>query len=110
MTTYSVRCRNSACRHRRVSPTHPDDYKQRYRCPSCKTFAGWRIEARAYNKRELCGCGMSPLYPHRRGKYKYCEHHPEGPYNQAKRQGVADDDIPLAYMPAKPCTSDTPPF
>jgi hypothetical protein len=35
MTTYSIRCRNSRCRHRRVSKTHPDDYKIVPKCAAC---------------------------------------------------------------------------
>ncbi len=104
MSTYSLRCRVKACRHRRVGTKHPDDYKQTYRCPSCGSMAGWRIENRDYNKKDLCGCGQSPTYPHRTGKYKYCDFHPMGFYNQAKRAGVPDEDIPLEYLgtPMKP--------
>lgn len=98
MTTYSVRCRHKACRHRRVSETHPDAYKRVYRCPMCGHTKGWRIEKRDYNKVALCGCGQSPTYPHRVGKYKFCDFHPEGFINQARRSGATDDDIPLEMM------------
>lgn len=102
MSTYSVRCRNSSCRYRRVSKRHPDSYKLVPRCPECKERKGWRIEQRAYNRRDLCGCGQSPAYPHRKGKYKFCDHHPHGFYHQAKRQGASDDEIPFEYMPSTP--------
>lgn len=110
MTTYSVRCRNSACRHRRVSETHPDKYKQQYRCPSCKQLKGWRLEGRAYNKKDLCTCGQVPLYPHRKGKHPLCDHHPQGFYNQAKRRGVSDDDIPLEHLGKPMKETDDCPF
>lgn len=108
--TYNVRCRNSKCRHRRVAKIHPDDYKVVPRCTACNERKGWRIENKQYNKRDICTCGQSPLYPHRKGKYKYCDHHPQGFYNQAKRQGVADDELPLDLLgrPLKP--SETCPF
>lgn len=109
MATYSVRCRNSSCRHRRVSKRHPDSYKLVPACPVCGERKGWRIEQRDYNHRDLCGCGQSPTYPHRKGKYKFCDHHPQGFYHQAKRQGVPDDDIPLEHIGA-PCTTDAAPF
>lgn len=110
MSTYSVRCRVAACRHRRVSTKHPDEYKQAYRCPSCKALAGWRIENRDYNKTPMCSCGQSPLYPHRVGKYKFCDHHPQGFYNQAKRQGVPDDDIPLEHLGREMKENEPVPF
>jgi hypothetical protein len=98
MTTYSVRCRHRACRHRRVTKTHPDQYKVVPKCPACGERKGWRIEQRAYNKRGLCLCsgpaGNSGGFPHR-VTHPLCEHHPKGLYNQLKRQGVADDDMPL---------------
>lgn len=108
MPTYSVRCRHHACRHRRVSTVHPDHYKRRYRCPMCKNLKGWRIERRDYNKKSICSCGQSPHYPHRVGKYKFCDFHPEGFINQARRRGDTDDDIPLCMMgvpmaPEAPC-------
>lgn len=110
MTTYSLRCRVASCRHRRVGTKHPDEYKQVYRCPSCKALAGWRIENRDYNKTPMCGCGQSPLYPHRKAKYKFCDFHPQGFYNQAKRQGVPDESIPLEYIGKKMKESDPCPF
>lgn len=107
MATYSVRCRNSACRHRRVTTKHPDDYILVPRCTECGSRKGWRIENRAYNRRDMCTCGQSPTYPHRVGKYRFCDFHPQGFYNQAKRQGVHDDDIPLEYL-GRPCGKDEP--
>lgn len=97
--TYSVRCRNSACRHRRVTKIHPADYKLIPRCTACGERKGWRLESRDYNKKDLCGCGQSPLYPHRKGKYPCCDFHPNGAYNQAKRRGVEDKDIPFEEIP-----------
>lgn len=108
MASYSLRCRNYKCRHRRISKIHPDDAKLVYRCPSCKKKKGWRIENRAYNKKDLCTCGKVPLYPHRKGKHKYCTYHPEGIYNQAKRQGVPDEDIPYEHMPHRNMEEDEP--
>lgn len=110
MTTYSVRCRHNACRHRRVSKRHPDEYKVVPRCSSCGHRKGWRIEARKYNKRDLCACGQSPEYPHRVGKYKFCDHHPDGFYNQAKRAGAKDADIPLEHLGRKMKTEEPCPF
>lgn len=110
MTTYSVRCRDSACRHRRVLKRHPDSYLIVPKCAICGQRKGWRIEQRAYNRRDLCSCGKSPLYPHRVGKYKFCDHHPRGYYNQAKRQGVADDDIPVEYLGQPMKETDDCPF
>jgi hypothetical protein len=105
MTAYSVRCRNSACRHRRVTRTHPDEYKVVPPCPCCDAKAGWRIEGRTYNKRNLCRCG-GPLnletampFPHKT-THPLCDQHPLGYYNQAKRAGVPDEDIPEEFRPA----------
>lgn len=103
MSTWSVRCRHFACRMRRVSRVNPiaDDSK----CPSCGSTKGWRIEQRTYNKRNLCHCS-GPLgrdgaqFPHNT-THPECDQHQSGFYNQAKRRGVTDDDIPLAHMPAK---------
>jgi hypothetical protein len=100
MATYSLRCRNYLCRHRYVSHTFP--YKQPPACPVCLKKAGWRVEGRAYNKRNLCRCG-GPIgrdgpIPHNTG-HPYCDHHPLGPYNQAKRAGVEDHDIPAEFRP-----------
>lgn len=103
MATYSVRCRNSKCRHRRVAATHPDDYKVVPRCPACGERRGWRIEARAYNQRGLCDCdGPSTTkgqqFPHNT-THPLCDHHPHGFYNQARARGVAHDEIPVEYRP-----------
>ncbi len=108
MATYSLRCRLNACRHRRVSKIHPDDALRTYKCPSCNTYSGWRIENRDYNKKDLCSCGKTGLYPHRVGKHKFCDFHPQGFYNQAMRAGATIDDIPLEFMgvlmkPDDPC-------
>lgn len=104
MTTYSVRCRNSACRHRRVSGTHPNEYKRVPKCDFCGKRFGWRIEGRGYNKRNLCNCG-GPIniktampFPHNKN-HPMCDHHPDGYYHQAKMRGVEDTDIPMEYLP-----------
>jgi len=103
VSTWSVRCRNGQCRHRRVSRTHPDDYKVVPRCPVCGSRKGWRIEQRAYNKRGLCHCA-GPLgrdnepFPHRI-THPSCDQHPHGIYNQARARGVAHDDVPIEYRP-----------
>ncbi len=101
MTTYSLRCRLTSCRHRRVGTVHPDDALRTYKCPSCNTYSGWRIENRDYNRRDLCGCGKTGLYPHRVGKHKFCDFHPHGPYNQAMRAGATIDDVPLDHLPVR---------
>lgn len=103
MSTWSVRCRVSSCRHRRVSSTHPDDYKVIPACPVCGQRKGWRIEQRAYNKRGLCHCNGPDMtkgehFPHR-VTHRYCDYHPAGFYNQARARGVAHDDIPKEYWP-----------
>lgn len=103
MTTYSVRCRNSQCRHRRVSHTHPDDYRIIPRCPVCGNRKGWRIENRDYNKRGLCHCNGPDMvrgehFPHRI-THPYCDHHPHGFYNQARARGVAHEDVPEEFRP-----------
>lgn len=103
VTTYSLRCRNSACRHRRVAATHPDDYKVVPRCPVCGATNGWRIEGRAYNRRGLCKCSgpeqaFGRWFPHRT-THPLCDQHPHGFYNQARAQGVAHDEIPEEYRP-----------
>lgn len=105
MATYSVRCRNCQCRHRRVINIHPDDYKIVPACDACGKHVGWRIEGRAYNKKNLCHCGgpINPKtampFPHR-PTHPMCDQHPLGYYNQAKRAGIEDNDIPLEYRPA----------
>ncbi len=96
MTTYSVRCRHHACRHRRVTKVHPEDYKVVPKCSVCGNRKGWRIEGRQYLKRDRCYCAGYP-HPHRKTSSKYCDFHPQGFYNQAKRQGVKDEDIPLEF-------------
>lgn len=115
MTTYSVRCRHHACRHRRVTRTHPDDYKVVPRCPACGHRKGWRIEGREYNRRGLCDCDGPEVgqrhgmhYPHRT-THPLCDHHPAGLRNQLLARGVPEDELPLEAM-GKPCNSDTPPF
>lgn len=102
MTTYSVRCRHKACRHRRISKTHPDEYKVVPRCPACGNRKGWRIEVRDYNKRGLCKCDGPSMckgqyFPHNT-THPLCDHHPRGLYNQAKRQGISDTDLPLELL------------
>lgn len=113
MTTYSVRCRHKACRHRRVTHTHPDEYQVVPVCPVCGNRKGWRIEQRAYNKTNLCHCGGpvgrdGPI-PHNT-THPMCEHHPEGMRNQMKRAGVADDDMPLEALGRKMKETDACPF
>ncbi len=104
VTTYSVRCCNSKCRHRRVTKTNPFDYKVIPKCESCNQVAGWRIESRAYNKRNLCYCGgpINPKngmsYPHK-SNHPMCDQHPYGYYNQAIARGVEHYDIPAEYRP-----------
>lgn len=103
MSSWSVRCRHTACRHRRVVKTHPDDYKVVPRCPACGHRKGWRIEQRQYAKRNLCRCS-GPLgrngepFPHKKD-HPCCEQHPHGIYNQARARGVAHSDIPEEYWP-----------
>lgn len=96
MTTYSVRCRHNACRHRRVVHTHPDEYKVVPACPACGNRKGWRIEQRAYNKRDLCRCagvvGRDGNYPHNT-THPFCDQHPQGMINQMKRSGMSDQEI-----------------
>jgi len=74
-------------------------------CPACGSTKGWRYEARAYNKSNLCRCSGPELaqelgknFPHRT-THPYCDHHPHGPYNQARARGVAHGDIPKEYHP-----------
>ena len=110
MATYSVRCRHSACRHRRVAKRNPATYVIVPMCAACGERKGWRIEQRAYNRRNICGCGQSPLYPHRVGLYKFCDHHPRGFYNQAKRLGVEDADIPVEHLGQPMKETDECPF
>lgn len=111
MTTYSLRCRNGKCRHRRVGHIHPDDYKLVPRCTSCGLRSGWRIEGREYNKRNLCNCSgvvsERGNFPHRKGRHPMCEFHPEGVANQARRAGVGMEDIPFEYL-GTPMKEDQP--
>lgn len=111
MTTYSVRCKVAACRHRRVIDRHPDEYKRPPKCPMCGSKNGWRIENRDYNKRNLCHCS-SVVFPDGRSAphqttHPLCDRHPQGFYNQAKLRGVADEDIPLEHL-GKPMKEDEP--
>lgn len=106
MTTYSVRCRNYKCRHRRVVRTHPDEYKRVPACPVCGRRVGWRIEQRAYSKRNLCHCSGpemtqvdGKMFPHKLAQHRFCDHHPHGFYNQARARGVAHEEIPKEYWP-----------
>ncbi len=114
MTTYSVRCRNSACRHRRVARVHPDEAKLTKRCESCNQVAGWRIENRDYNKRKLCQCNGTGLIDGREWghntSHPYCEQNPNGPRNQALARGVAPEDLPLELMGRKMGPDDPCPF
>lgn len=107
MTTYSVRCRHKACRHRRVTTRHPDSYVRPPRCLSCGQCKGWRIESRAYNQRNLCRCGALH-YPHR-AHHPMCDNHPRGHVNQALRAGATWDDIPLDML-GTPCTTSEAPW
>lgn len=110
MATYSIRCRNSACRHRRVARTHPDDYKVAPRCPVCDTTKGWRIEGRQFRRHQSrCTCSGPEMqfgrwYPHRTN-HPLCDQHPHGFYNQARARGVAHEDIPEEY---RPCLKEEP--
>lgn len=114
MSTYSIRCRVDKCRHRRVSKTHPDDYVIVPPCEVCGSTNGWRIERRDYNKRDLCLCS-GPLgrnnepFPHNK-THPECDRHPQGFYNQAKRRGVADEDIPLEHLGIQMKETDDCPF
>lgn len=104
MTIYSVRCRNSACRHRRISTVHPDNAKRVIRCDSCKKLAGWRIERRDYNRRNLCSCSGPEVcqehgknFPHK-ATHPLCDSNPNGRRNQAERRGIPFEDLPLELM------------
>lgn len=105
MTTYSVRCRHHACRHRRVTAIHPDDYKVVPRCPACGQRKGWRIESRAFRRHQKrCWCSGPDMafgrhFPHQ-PSHPLCDLHPHGFYNQARARGVAHEDIPKEYRPA----------
>lgn len=114
MATYSVRCRDSACRHRRVLKRHPDTYVVVPKCAICGERKGWRIEGRAYNKRGLCSCSGPEMckgqyFPHN-PTHPLCEKHPRGEYNQLKRRGVADDEMPLDLLGESMKETDECPF
>lgn len=116
MTTYSVRCRDGYCRHRKVLPRHPDSYKRIPACPICKQRKGWRLEGREYNQRNLCTCSGPEAgqehgknFPHQR-THPLCDHHPQGPYNQAKARGLSDEDIPLDHLGKRMKQNDPVPF
>lgn len=101
MTTYSVRCRNAQCRHRRVSTVHPDQYIATPRCAACGLQRGWRIEQRTYNKKKLCNCSGPAMlkaqqFPHKT-THHYCDQHPKGYYNQARHMGIPHDEIPVEF-------------
>lgn len=110
MTTYSIRCRNHACRHRRVTSIHPDDYKVVPRCPRCGERKGWRIESRAFRRNQTrCWCSGPEMafgrhFPHQ-PDHPLCDQHPHGFYNQARARGVAHEDIPHGYRPKNQSTS-----
>lgn len=113
MSTYSIRCRNSACRHRRVTRVHPDEYIRVPRCAVCGKTSGWRIEDRAYNRRGLCRCDGPTMaggkhFPHRT-THPLCDNNPDGERNQALRRGVPVDDLPLELM-GEHCGTDEAPF
>lgn len=110
--TYSVRCRK--CRHRRVTDTHPDAYRVVPACQKCGQRAGWRIEGRAYNRRNLCRCSgpeasAGKFFPHQR-THPLCDENPLGPYNQARARGVTDDEMPLDALPGRLCVTEEAPF
>lgn len=113
MSTYSLRCRVDACRHRRVSKTHPDEYKITPPCPVCGSTKGWRIENRDYNKRNLCRCngpiGRDGPIPHKTS-HPFCDQHPRGIYNQLRREGVPEEEIPLEYLGTPMKETDETPF
>jgi hypothetical protein len=110
----------------RQSAKHPDEYVRPPKCEVCGSVKmvmrgkkkierkyGWRIEGQ-YEKREVCRCnnvvGKGGAFPHKKGEHAMCDHHPNGPYNQAKRAGIKDDDIPLEHMGRKMKNSDPCPF
>ena len=113
MSTYSVRCKNSKCRHRRVTKIHPFDYKVGPACPACGSTSGWRIEGRQYTKNNLCHCngpiGRDGPFPHKKN-HPFCDHHPQGIYNQMKRAGIPDSEIPLEFLGRQMKDTDEVPF
>ena len=80
---------------------HPEEYRF---VPKCVCGAqSWRVEFQAKDPRPVCYCdGPSMLtgrpFPHRHTHW-LCDNHPHGFYNQAKVQGVDDEDIPVEYRP-----------
>lgn len=114
MATYAVRCRNSKCRHRRTSTVDPDQYKVVPRCPACGERKGWRVEDKAYNRRNLCQCSGPDMvrgvhFPHR-VHHPLCDNNPNGPRNQALARGVKPDELPLELMGRVMRASDGCPF
>jgi hypothetical protein len=49
--------------------------------------------------------GKDGTYPHRT-THPFCDNNPRGPYNQLKRQGVKDSDMPFEV--AAPVKGDCP--
>ncbi len=97
-----------------VTSTHPDEYKVVPVCPACGNRKGWRIEDRAYNKRDLCQCDgpqgrNNEPFPHNT-THPHCDGHPHGVYNRAKRDRIPDDDIPLEYLGRLMKETDDCPF
>jgi hypothetical protein len=100
MASYTVRCRNSKCRHRRTIPFHPDYFQRTPRCLACGEQRGWRVEKPA--KRIYCHCNGPDMasegrhYPHRTD-HPFCDKHPRGYYNQARFMGIPHDEIPVEF-------------
>ena len=114
MSTYSLRCRNSACRHRRVASVHPDDYILVPSCKVCGQRKGWRIESRDYNQRNLCKCSgpescKGQAFPHNT-THPLCDNNADGLRNQALKRGVAPADMPLEMMGQTMGKNDVCPF
>jgi hypothetical protein len=98
---FYVRCRHHACRHRRKSRTHPDDYKRVPACEVCGERKGWRIERPSVERRAICHCegpvGKRGPFPHK-VDHPLCDQHPEGPRNQLLRAGYTELDI-FEFLP-----------
>lgn len=84
------------------------------RCPTCGARK-WAIDKYRIRTelriREKCWCTGYPVLSskgaaHTKGS-KYCVHHPHGIYNQAKREGVSDADIPFEHIGRK-CGDECP--